>query len=55
MPKYLGWKISQILPRKYIIEKDDGFLQIHKYMNKRLKNEIIVIKCIGVIKVIKII
>ena len=26
MSRYSGWKISQILTRKYIIEKDNGFL-----------------------------
>ena len=44
-----------MLPTKYIIEKDDGSLQIHKHMNKKLKNEIIGIKYFEVIKVIKFI
>ena len=55
MSRYWGWKISHILPTKYIVEKGDGSLQIHKYVNKKLSNEIIVIKCIDMIKVIKII
>ena len=36
MSRYWGWKISRILPTKYIVEKGDGSLQIHKYMNKKL-------------------
>ena len=36
MSRYWGSKISHVLPTKYIIEKGDGSLQIHKYMNKKL-------------------
>ena len=36
MSRYWGWKISHILPTKYIVEKGYGSLQIHKYMNKKL-------------------
>ena len=36
LSRYWGWKISRILPTKYIVEKGDGSLQIHKYMNKEL-------------------
>ena len=36
MSRYWEWKISHILPTKYIAEKGDGSLQIHKYMNKKL-------------------
>ena len=36
MSRYWGWKISHILPTKYIVEKGDGSLQIHKYVNKKL-------------------
>ena len=36
MSRYWGWKISQMLPAKYIIEKDDGFLQIHKYIKYKI-------------------
>ena len=35
--RYWGWKISYISPTKYIVEKGDGSLQIHKYMNKNYK------------------
>ena len=55
MSRYWWRKISQILPTKYIIEKNDGFLQLYKYMNIKIWNEIIVAKCIWVIKVVKII
>ena len=33
MSRYWWRKISQILPTKYIIEKNDGFLQLYKYAN----------------------
>ena len=36
MSRYWGLKILHILPTKYIIEKGDVSLQIHKYMNEKL-------------------
>ena len=36
MSRYWRKKILQMLPTKYIIKKDDGFLQIYKYINKNL-------------------
>ena len=55
MSRSWGWKISHMLSTIYIIEKDDGSLQIHKYMNKKIKNEIIWIKYFEVIKIMKFI
>ena len=37
---------DEMLPAKYIIEKNDVFLQIYKDMNIKIKNKIIIVKFI---------
>ena len=41
--------------QKTVLNKNHGLFQIDKYMNIKIQKEIIVVKCISVIKVTKII